>query len=163
MLYEVITAIQIVHGINSGIVPELLTKDLTQLSKEGQKKEIYNCLEADLENKYKMHNDLLWRLYSFKLDTNNYCFVLSCQHAILDGWSIASLMSELFDIYNKMLSGEEIQISMLKSSYKEYVALGLGRKSSEDIQGFWREKLAGYNVITSYSIHYTKLYEHSSY
>ena len=34
--------------------------------------------------------------------SNNYCIILSFQHAVLDGWSVASLMSELFEDFRQI-------------------------------------------------------------
>ena len=118
--------------------------DLSGWDEKEQEKAIYGYMQDDLQNKFKFENDLLWRLRVFNLGHNNYTLILSFQHAILDGWSVAILMTELFEVYNKLYHGEKYEIRDLKSSYKDYVALSISRRASEKVREFWKDSLQGY-------------------
>ncbi|HEX3045261.1 MAG TPA: amino acid adenylation domain-containing protein [Bacillota bacterium] len=138
------TPIQMVHSIQSGIIPALALEDLSSLSKEEQGKTVRAAMAADLKNRYQFNNDLLWRLQAFKLDPYNYCFVLSFQHAALDGWSVAVMMGELFEIFTKLEDGSPYELPSLKSSYKDHVAINLGRETAKPVRQFWQDTLKGY-------------------
>lgn len=56
-------------------------------------------LEDDLSNHFELEKDFLWRIKIFWLGEGAYCIVLSFHHAILDGWSVATFMSELVKLY----------------------------------------------------------------
>lgn len=137
--------LQVVHGAADGLVPEIIPDNLAQLSPAMQEEAICSYMREDLKNKFILDGDLLWRLKAFVLGGDNYCFVLSFQHAALDGWSVATMMSSLFGIYDSLIRGEDIKLPSLKSSYKDYVALNMGRKASDRVRGFWKENLGGYS------------------
>jgi amino acid adenylation domain-containing protein len=68
---------------------------------------------------------------------------LSFHHAILDGWSVASLFSELFQQYSALLKGEET-LEVLPtpvSHFRDFVSLEREAIASEECRSFWSEKL----------------------
>ncbi|MBD2083582.1 non-ribosomal peptide synthetase [Trichocoleus sp. ST-U3] len=68
---------------------------------------------------------------------------LSFHHAILDGWSVASLFSELFQQYSALLEGEET-LEVLPSPvshFRDFVSLEREAIASEECRHFWSEKL----------------------
>ncbi|MBD1879528.1 non-ribosomal peptide synthetase [Coleofasciculus sp. FACHB-T130] len=68
---------------------------------------------------------------------------LSFHHAILDGWSVASLFSELFQQYSALLEGEET-LEVLPSPvshFRDFVSLEREAIASEECRNFWSEKL----------------------
>ncbi|MCX8130080.1 MAG: amino acid adenylation domain-containing protein [Clostridia bacterium] len=136
--------LQIVHSVDSGIIPEIKIDDISYLSNKDQEKKISQYMEDELKDKFRFDNDLLWRLRIFRLDETNYCMILSCQHAILDGWSVASLMSELLEIFNRLVKGDKYENQKLMSSYKDYVAMCISRKASERVRDYWKNILKGY-------------------
>ncbi|MCX7923871.1 MAG: amino acid adenylation domain-containing protein [Clostridia bacterium] len=134
-------AIQVVHRKR---VPQLICEDIIYLILEEQEEYIKAYLKEDLLNKFRFDNDLLWRLRMFKLSEKDYSMVLCFQHAILDGWSVATMLSELFEIYSSLEKGCKYQVKELKSSYKDYVAINLSREKSEKSRSYWKETLKGY-------------------
>ena len=136
--------IQAVHSVNGGILPIIGFTDLSVNGCEEQERIIRSYMEEDLKDKFRFGNRVLWRMHVFGLGNDDYCIVPSYQHAALDGWSAASLMSELFEITDRLKNGGEYIAEKLKSSYRDYVAYNLGRKASEKTREYWRETLKGY-------------------
>ncbi len=119
-------------------------QDLSDLSAD----ELANYLEKYLAEDQTQIFDVtrlpLWRIRTFSLGGGRVCVILICYHAILDGWSIASMTTELSEIYLKLLSEADYQLEPLKSSYKEAVITGILNKRRTDMREFWREELADY-------------------
>ncbi|HEX6347561.1 amino acid adenylation domain-containing protein, partial [Umezawaea sp.] len=63
-------------------------------------------------------------------------------HSILDGWSLASVVSEITDAYRGLLVGEEPVAAPPRSTYRDYVAAERAALESAESTGFWRDRLA---------------------
>jgi amino acid adenylation domain-containing protein len=69
---------------------------------------------------------------------------LSFHHAILDGWSIASLTTELLRLYSGLLRGGDLAPAPpLAVAFRDFVALELEAIRSAEAETFWLERLKG--------------------
>ncbi|MHB1058031.1 MAG: amino acid adenylation domain-containing protein [Rhodanobacter sp.] len=73
-------------------------------------------------------------------------FLLSCSfhHAILDGWSHASLVTELVKRYEAASTGTRLDLAPLAGGYRDYIALERIAIDSPADRRFWKEHLAGF-------------------
>ncbi|TSC26813.1 amino acid adenylation domain-containing protein, partial [Corallococcus sp. Z5C101001] len=70
-------------------------------------------------------------------------FSLIFHHAILDGWSLATLLSELFRGYVNLLRGTPVaEVAPLAVTYRQFVALEHQSLTSGEGEQFWRSRLA---------------------
>jgi amino acid adenylation domain-containing protein len=69
-------------------------------------------------------------------------------HAIVDGWSSASLLTELVQAYFHQLGRRGPLPEAPRSSFRDYVALERGSLASEDAPRFWRDALADMEFAT---------------
>lgn len=135
-------AVQIVH---KKIEPDIQLHHLAHLSSDEQQRIIQEALHDDLLQKFELDGGLLWRIRLFDLGNDNYCMFIASFHAILDGWSAASFDTELIQIYDQIRQDQSYMPQPLKSSYRDYVAIHLGRENSEVAKQFWRNLLQGYS------------------
>ncbi len=63
-------------------------------------------------------------------------------HSILDGWSLASLVSEITDAYRLLLAGGEPVTAPPRSTYRDYIVAERAALESSESTGFWRDRLA---------------------
>ncbi|MBD3919136.1 amino acid adenylation domain-containing protein [Paenibacillus sp. PR3] len=133
--------IQVVHR---NVLPALELKDVSGLSQAVQEQSIQDYMQMDLQTKFLVSGELLWRLGVFRLSDCDVCIILSFHHAILDGWSVATFNKELVEIYESLLSGRNEHLTPLKASYKDYVAQQLFHKYSDGSRLFWQQYLDGY-------------------
>jgi amino acid adenylation domain-containing protein len=63
-------------------------------------------------------------------------------HSILDGWSLASLVSEITDAYRLLLAGGEPVTTPPRSTYRDYVVAERAALESRESAEFWRAALA---------------------
>jgi amino acid adenylation domain-containing protein len=82
------------------------------------------------------------------LDRERFQFTLSFHHAILDGWSVASLLTELFQEYFARVEGRSLPALPAPSlSYRQFVALERQTLAQRTSRDFWRRRLFGCEVL----------------
>ena len=71
-----------------------------------------------------------------------YSLTLSFHHAILDGWSVASLLTELLGRYTACLRGEPLPVSPLPVTFRDFVAVEREQVAADKPAAFWRDALS---------------------
>lgn len=94
-------------------------------------------LKQDLSRPFTPDEGPLMRLYLVALPDASYRFVWSHHHLILDGWSAAQLVQELFQVYGDL---EEPQLPP-HLAYGDYVRWLVGQPDGLE---FWKTVLEGY-------------------
>jgi hypothetical protein len=64
----------------------------------------------------------LFHVDIFRRTEESFQFVLSFHHAMLDGWSRAVLTTELYNRYERLLSGGELKTAEVEWTYRDFVA-----------------------------------------
>ncbi len=117
-------------------------EDLAGLGEPEQRSRVEAWQAADVANRFAFDGEPLWRLKLFHLGGDRYCAVFTCHHAILDGWSSVSLWAELNDLTGADLDGVDA-LPPLRSDYRDYLAITLGRRRSPESEAYWRGLLDG--------------------
>lgn len=134
--------IQVVHSPSQNIT--IGYEDVSELSKEEKNNYLANFSKEDLKHPFAPAVNGLWRLTVFKLSSQNYGMFWVCHHAVLDGWSNASLISELTTAYFKLKEDPLYKPQHLKATYKDYVIDQVKVKQNSDVIKFWKSELSGY-------------------
>ncbi|MEK4732085.1 non-ribosomal peptide synthase/polyketide synthase [Paenibacillus sp. FSL L8-0641] len=137
------TPVQIVYKGSSLDIEQI---DIMNFSRTGQVEYINKYLENDRANPFDISKPL-WRIRIFKLDANHICLVLIFHHAILDGWSVASLITEVSNLYSKLKQEKDYIPTRLKCSYKDYIADQMTIKDNQEVINYWREELSEYKRL----------------
>ncbi|WP_371933317.1 amino acid adenylation domain-containing protein [Ruegeria discodermiae] len=89
----------------------------------------------------------LARMFCHLEGTGQFSLTLSFHHAILDGWSVASLFTALLEAYRDKLSGDskltERKGDDLSFSYRDFVALEADARQQSDDLNWWQDRLVG--------------------
>ncbi|HSK79449.1 MAG TPA: amino acid adenylation domain-containing protein [Thermoanaerobaculia bacterium] len=117
--------------------------DLRALSAERQEEALTAWTEKEKRRPFDWTHAPLMRLRIDRRSGESFQLSMSFHHAILDGWSLATLMTELFRTYLALLRGEELPALGTAGSYRQFVALERQAEASEDSRRYWRELLAG--------------------
>ncbi|MFV2099398.1 condensation domain-containing protein, partial [Micromonospora sp. LOL_014] len=64
-------------------------------------------------------------------------------HAILDGWSLTSTLSEISSTYESLLAGQDLRPAPLRSHYRDYIAAERAALATPAAREFWHDRLAG--------------------
>ncbi|HEY0079186.1 MAG TPA: amino acid adenylation domain-containing protein [Pyrinomonadaceae bacterium] len=127
-------------------VPTLLSfEDLRQLEAEEQERIIAETVEAEKQQKFDWTQAPLIRFRVQRRTDETFQVTLAEHHAILDGWSVATMLTELFHLYfaSDAEAGAEEQPPV---TFRDFVALERAALASEEIREFWREKLSDFTA-----------------
>jgi amino acid adenylation domain-containing protein/non-ribosomal peptide synthase protein (TIGR01720 family) len=131
--------LQLVH--QTAALP-LELADLTNLSEVEQEVEIAAWIQAEQRRKFDWTSGPLLRCQAHRRSEATFQFAYTCHHAILDGWSAAVMMSELFHIYRSQLQGQPHTIQPPPATtFREFVALERDSLSNSEDRQYWTGKL----------------------
>ena len=82
-----------------------------------------------------------WRVVIHRLKEDVFYYHLSFHHAILDGWSVATLNSELFQYYSDKLHEIIPKNASLPAPLNQYIALEQNSLNSYKSKSFWLDYL----------------------
>ncbi|WP_445301309.1 amino acid adenylation domain-containing protein [Microcoleus sp. Pol11C2] len=132
--------LQLVH---QKVEVPLQVEDWRHLSNSQREAALNAWLEAERNRHFDWKNPPLMRfqLHRYTQETFQLTFVF--HHAILDGWSMGLLLTELFEQYFFLLEKTSGSAAVLpQSAFRDFVALEQASVASEEHQRFWREKLS---------------------
>jgi non-ribosomal peptide synthetase component F/aryl carrier-like protein len=132
--------LQLVH---EQVVARLQVQDLRQLDPEEQERQLAEWMESEKRNHFDLARVPLLRFQVYRRSEQTFQFTLSFHHAILDGWSVATMLTELFRSYLSVVDGKErLEEESPASTFREFVWLERESLQSEETERYWREKLA---------------------
>jgi surfactin family lipopeptide synthetase A len=125
-------------------------EDISGLDKKEQEDHLRQYLTSSRENPFDVTAPPLWRLGIFLLTrgkNDHVAVAWEFHHAILDGWSNASLMTELNNTYLRLKSDPAFVPGTLKTGYKDFITRQVYARRQPGTRDFWKEELAGYKKL----------------
>ena len=143
--------LQLVH--RDVTIPLKIT-DLRRLELAEQEAAIDEWFEAEKRLGFEWTRAPLMRFHIHLRSEQTFQLSWTEHHAILDGWSVASMITELFQLYfsNLKTAGSTPEPEKLppppRATFRDFVALERSELASEEAHGFWSGKLSELNVIS---------------
>ena len=127
--------------VEANVEPELECFDLRHVPAEQAELAISAWMEKE---KCRAFDDdsRLWKVTVHVLNDEAINYTLTCHHAIMDGWSVASFNSELFKLYRAALLHEPGTVAK-GLPYSRYVAAEMAAAQSVVARDYWRRTLDG--------------------
>ncbi|MEJ1929594.1 amino acid adenylation domain-containing protein, partial [Nostoc sp. NIES-2111] len=136
--------LQLVHR---QVTIPLQVVDLRHLSADEQQQELAAWLEVEQSYKFDWEKAPLLRLQIHRRSEETFQFSFTEHHAILDGWSIALMLTELFTEYFALLNNEDSGIDSPRAmSFRDFIAKEQQALASGECQQYWQEKLDDHTV-----------------
>ncbi|HEY3581865.1 MAG TPA: amino acid adenylation domain-containing protein [Pyrinomonadaceae bacterium] len=88
----------------------------------------------------------LMRLALVRLGSDSYRFAWTHHHLLLDGWSGALVLREVFNTYEALRRGEQMRAEP-RRPFRDYIAW-LDQQDLSKAEAFWRENLKGFTAPT---------------
>jgi len=86
----------------------------------------------------------LMRFHLYRRSEESFHIHIEVHHAILDGWSMATLLTELFESYREGLeTGRIPQLGAPPTNYRDFIAAERAALACEDHRAFWENTLVG--------------------
>ncbi|UXE67975.1 MAG: amino acid adenylation domain-containing protein [Chryseotalea sp. WA131a] len=133
------------HLIHKELKNQIVFYDLT--AETNQKSIIASNLEFNRKKGFDLNDYPFWRVTVYKLATSHHELVVEYHHSVLDGWSIASFVTELNNTYGQLLRNEFTAPKPLASGYKDVVALEIFHKRNEETRAFWKKDLQDFRKL----------------
>ena len=131
--------------------------DWQNMSEITQKRELKTLLVEDRHQGFNLTQAPLIRFYLIQTAEETYQFLWSYHHLLLDGWSLAILLQEVFQFYNAFREGRELYLEVPRP-YSDYITW-LQHQDLSRAEVFWRQTLKGF--ITPTSLDIDKRYNHT--
>jgi amino acid adenylation domain-containing protein len=117
-------------------------EDLRQLSSGEQRDNLVQWIETEKRRPFDRTVAPLIRFHTQIQSDQCFQFICSFHHVYLDGWSLAALMTEIFQDYAALLEGTTRNIAPPRIAYRDFVALERKAVAAETVRRFWTEKFA---------------------
>ncbi|MBX9621737.1 MAG: AMP-binding protein, partial [Alphaproteobacteria bacterium] len=116
-------------------------ENICHLSETEQNVFVEQWLEQEKKQKFFWNCPPLLRLTLIRSHTDIFYIGVTFHHAILDGWSFASLMMELIETYGKILEKQPLRRENEKTKFNQYILLEQEAIQSKEQEQFWKAYL----------------------
>ncbi|RSZ60356.1 non-ribosomal peptide synthase/polyketide synthase [Massilia atriviolacea] len=137
--------LQLVHR-DARIVADI--SDISAFDAARQESLIGDWLRRERANGFAPGQAPMLRIFLHRRGDDSVQLTLSFHHAILDGWSVASFVTELFQAYRALQAGGRIDAPALACSFRQAVAAEQAILGSSSAAAFWSDYLAGHTVAS---------------
>ncbi|MEH1968906.1 amino acid adenylation domain-containing protein [Nostoc sp.] len=120
------------------------------LSSEEQQQKLELFWQSDRSRGFELTQPPLMRLTLIQLSDISYNFTWSHHHLLLDGWSIALLLKEVFACYKAFSNGQDVYLEPIRP-YRDYI-VWLQQQNLSEAETFWRQMLRGFTTPTQLSV-----------
>jgi amino acid adenylation domain-containing protein len=103
-------------------------------------------LDADRLSRFDLERAPLFRLALIRTGDHTHQFVWSVHHSIVDGWSIARVLGEVFGLYQAARRQKPLQLPPARP-YADFIAW-LGKQNAASAEAYWRGVLKGFSAPT---------------
>ncbi|MDJ0840207.1 MAG: non-ribosomal peptide synthase/polyketide synthase, partial [Acidobacteriota bacterium] len=117
-------------------------EDLSHLNEQAAKQRELGYVQQERSNPFDLKKPTLLRFHIQELSEMRFRLTITECHAILDGWSLTSALTEIFNHYFDLVDGRQSQPSPLRAHYRDYIYLEQQALQSEQSRTFWRADLA---------------------
>lgn len=126
------------------------TLDWRELPSLEQEKRLDALLEAERRRGFDLTIAPLMRLKLAQLGDASYQFIWTHHHLLLDGWSIALLLEEVFADYESLRRGLDKEPPATRP-YRDYITW-LGQQDAARARSFWKNYLDGFLAPTPLAV-----------
>ena len=143
-LSEFSEPLQLVHAEAKA---PLQVEDLRGLTSPEQEEAIREWAGKEHKRSFNFKQPPLFRVQLHRRSQETFQFSFSFHHAILDGWSVAVLLTEMFQHYLGLLKNQSVELPPAQSAaLQQFIMLERQAIDSVEQRKFWEEYLAGASV-----------------
>lgn len=119
--------------------------DLSEMSKLDQENYIKNDGLIEMENPFKLDQDLLFRIKMYKISEAEYKVLFTTHEIIIDAWSLSVIMRQLKKYYSELCNGNEVsyESKYRLRDYLNWEAKNITREKLSKQSKYWNDKLNG--------------------
>jgi amino acid adenylation domain-containing protein/non-ribosomal peptide synthase protein (TIGR01720 family) len=111
-----------------------------------QQTQLEALLQTERERGFDLGVAPLMRLTLIQVTENAYYFIWSHHHLLLDGWSVSSVIKEVFAFYEAFRQGQKLHLERTRP-YRNYINW-LQQQDLSQAEAFWRQTLQDFSAPT---------------
>jgi amino acid adenylation domain-containing protein len=138
--------VQVVLKQRTFIVREI---DLSALSIAEQEERILSYKQSEKEQGFDLSKDMPMRTVVFKKGRDDFEWIWSYHHILLDGWCFGIVVQELFQVYEALLLGRNYSLPSVRP-YKAYIKW-LEIQDKQQSLRYWDDYLSGFDGQTTFA------------
>ncbi|TWF42514.1 amino acid adenylation domain-containing protein [Chitinophaga polysaccharea] len=138
---------RLAHVVYKEIPLPLQVEDLMDKDRDTQQQVIGQFLKESKLKAFPLASVPLWRITMFRINAGHLVFTMEAHHAIFDGWSWASFMTEFSNVYFRLKEDPGFAPLPLKCTFEDYILEELLCKRNKAITTFWKNELEGYQRL----------------
>jgi amino acid adenylation domain-containing protein/thioester reductase-like protein len=135
--------------VNREVKLPWIYQDWRGLCSVEQEERLEVFLEADRKQGFQLDQVPLMRCALIQVAEHTFQFVWTHHHLLLDGWSLAILLQEIFDFYEAFRRSEQLTRERPRP-YRDYIAWL--KKAGGDAAAFWKKRLQGFLAPTPFGV-----------
>lgn len=146
--FDLSTYSEMIQLVHKRATPTLVIQDIRHLAPTEQEQAIETWLDSERHAKHPLDRLPLLRCHVHRRSEHRFQFSWSEHHALLDGWSEALVIIEVFNSYLAALGGRlNPLVPPPDYSFRDYVALERETVGSGPCQRFWVKELAEHAAV----------------
>ena len=130
--------LQLVHD---EVAPVLTVEDLSALPEQEAAARVADWGDGESARGFDWAAPPLLRVHAQVLHRRRFALTLAFHHAVLDGWSVATLVTELLRRYDAHLDGHTLDVVSPAASFRDFVAAEAAATASEETRAYWSAML----------------------
>lgn len=133
--------------VRQQVVPVWQVLDWSDVDEEERSNRLEELLLRDRRTGIDLADAPLMRMFLVRLDGIKHHFIWTCHHILVDGWSVAIVLDEVFRCYRARVEHRDCSLPVA-AAYRDYIAW-LNALKLEEAAAFWRSYLQGFVFRTS--------------
>ena len=122
--------------------------DVSHLSRDEQGAAIAGWMEEEKRRPFAWRRAPLFHVHLHRRRAEELQFSFGFHHAILDGWSLASLLTELFQLYLSLIGrAEPAAAPPVAITFRDFVAMERSALGSAEQRSYWARHLDGFTFL----------------
>lgn len=138
---------ELLQFVHKKVSVAVASHDLTLLSPEKQAAVVDEWIEKEKSCHFDWSKAPLVRFVMHLRSRDSFNLGISFHHAILDGWSVASMVAELIQAYQSLLNGSPVPADPVLWGFRDFVALERAAVDSEKHRQYWLRKLQDFDFL----------------
>lgn len=133
--------------VHPSVALPLKHQDWRTVLPESRKSHLENFLREDRRSGFDLSQPPLARLTLNWLSEDLYYLIFTFHHIILDGRSLLILFKDAFSIYDSLCQGQELDLPIEETPYRDYVFWLQNRDAKTD-EAFWQQWFKDFTTTT---------------
>ncbi len=138
---------ELAHIVYKNVPMDIPYHEIAGLTKVEKERYVTQKMIESRQRPFDISVPPLWRLSFFNLGNPEILVLWEFHHAIIDGWSNASLLTELNNTYLELKDNPDFIPPMLKYGFKEFILQQLLEKRKSEIIDYWKNELFDYKRL----------------